>query len=178
MKTLEVQKWKEEVILYFAKANIAITEEEKDKIEIADLNLGEFPVTGLGILTYVNTERVCAKELVMLPRQTCPEHRHPMVGNYIGKEETFRCRFGEVYLYVEGSPTKNIKAIPPKNGVFTVFHEIVLKPGNQYTLVPNTLHWFQSGSEGAVISEFSTKSMDESDIFTDKRLVRVPVIEE
>ncbi len=178
MKTSEVKKWQKEVIRFFEKANISITDEEKEKIEIADLNLGEFPITGLGILTYVNTDRVCAKELVMLPLQTCPEHRHPKVGEYIGKEETFRCRYGEVYLYVEGTPTLSIKATPPINGVFTVFHEIILKPGDQYTLKPNTLHWFQSGKEGALISEFSTKSMDESDVFSDSRLIRVPLIEE
>ena len=43
--------------------------------------------------------------------------------------------------------------------------------------MPETLHWFQAGEDGAVISEFSTKSTDETDVFTDKRLVRAPVIE-
>jgi len=42
-----------------------------------------------------------------------------------------------------------------------------LNPGDQYTLAPNTLHWFQSGPEGAVVSEFSTMSLDEYDIYTD-----------
>ena len=36
--------------------------------------------------------------------------------------------------------------------------------------MPNTLHWFKAGDEGAVVSEFSTKSMDEFDIYTDKRI--------
>lgn len=45
--------------------------------------------------------------------------------------------------------------------------EISLNPGEQYTLAPNTLHWFQAGKEGAVVSEFSTNSSDELDIFTD-----------
>ena len=44
--------------------------------------------------------------------------------------------------------------------------------------MPGTKHWFQSGPEGAVISEFSTKSTDETDVFTDKRIVRIPVIED
>jgi D-lyxose ketol-isomerase len=34
------------------------------------------------------------------------------------------------------------------------------------------LHWFQAGPEGAVISEFSTQSRDEADVFTDPRIVR------
>ena len=42
---------------------------------------------------------------------------------------------------------------------------------------PDTLHWFQAGPEGAVISEFSTRSFDEYDIFTDPRIQRIPVVE-
>lgn len=39
-------------------------------------------------------------------------------------------------------------------------------------------NWFQAGEDGAVISEFSTRSTDETDVFTDKKLVRAPVIED
>jgi len=46
-----------------------------------------------------------------------------------------------------------------------VWHEIYLRPGEQYTLKEQTRHWFQAGPEGAVISEFSTPSFDEADIF-------------
>ena len=60
---------------------------------------------------------------------------------------------------------------------YTVFHEIVLNPGEQYTIAPDTLHWFQAGPEGAVVSEFSSNSDDESDIFTDPRIKRIPEIE-
>ncbi|MHB1485833.1 MAG: D-lyxose/D-mannose family sugar isomerase, partial [Saccharofermentanales bacterium] len=61
-------------------------------------------------------------------------------------------------------------------GTYTVFHEIVLKPGEQYTLYPNTKHWFKSGADGAVVSEFSTKSYDEGDIFTDPMILRIPEV--
>jgi len=116
--------------------------------------------------------------MVLLPGQTCPEHMHVPTGGMEGKEETFRCRYGEVYLYVAGEKnTDNIKAKMPPSDV-TVFHEIVLKPGEQYTIMPETWHWFQAGENGAVISEFSTRSTDETDIFTDKRLIREPQIEE
>ena len=37
------------------------------------------------ILVYVNTDRVCAKELVLFPGQLCPEHRHPPVGGDPGQ---------------------------------------------------------------------------------------------
>lgn len=161
---------------YFAKAGIVITENEKDIIEVADFGLDDLENTGLELITYVNTDRVCAKELVLTPFQTCPEHRHPPLEGYVGKEETFRCRYGKVYLNVTGEPTENPGVTPP-NGVYTVFHEIVLNPGEQYTLLPNTKHWFRAGKDGAVVSEFSTKSYDESDIFTDPRIARIPVVE-
>ncbi len=177
MITKEIfEEGKHKAIDYFAKANIVITEEEKSRIEVADFGLGDLWNTGLEILTYVNTERVCAKELVLTPFQTCPEHRHPPFGNHPGKEETFRCRFGSVYLYVDGTETKNRGVEPPK-GTYTVFHEVKLTAGEQYTLFPNTKHWFKAGAEGAVISEFSTSSFDEGDIFTDQNIKRIPEVE-
>nr|MBC8388605.1 D-lyxose/D-mannose family sugar isomerase [Actinomycetota bacterium] len=51
----------------------------------------------------------------------------------------------------------------------------ILKPGNQYTLEPDTWHWFQGGENGAVLSEFSTHSYDARDIFYDKKIERVAV---
>ena len=161
---------------YFGKANIKVTEEEKSKIEVADFGLSDLWNTGLEILTYVNTDRVCAKELVLFPFQTCPEHRHPVIGAYPGKEETFRCRYGSVYLYVDGEASE-IYTVNHPEGKYTVFHEIKLNAGEQYTLYPNTKHWFKSGVEGAVVSEFSTSSFDEGDIFTDERIMRVPEVE-
>lgn len=155
---------------YYKKAGIIIRDDET--IEIADFGLDMVEKIGLSLCVYVNTERVCAKEMVLLPHQTCPEHMHVKTNGMEGKEETFRCRYGKVFLYVSGDGKKeDIKAILPETYT-TVFHEIVLNPGEQYTLMPETLHWFQAGEDGAVISEFSTKSTDETDVFTDKRIIR------
>ena len=137
-----------------SEAGIVLSAAERDAIEVADFGLGRLEEIGLQVVVYVNTERVCAKELVLFPRQTCPEHRHPPVDGRRGKEETFRCRRGTVLLHVEGQ------------------EERVLRPGDQYTILPNTLHWFQAGPEGAVVSEFSTESRDELDVFSDPQIVR------
>ena len=137
-----------------AGAGIALTDAERGSIEVTDFGLGQLDEVGLQLVVYVNTERVCAKELVLLPNQLCPEHRHPPVGDDPGKEETFRCRLGIVRLHVEGE------------------NEIVLRPGEQWTIPPDTLHWFVAGDDGAVVSEFSTRSRDETDVFTDPRIVR------
>jgi len=154
------------------KACITVTDEEANRMEIADFGLGN-PAVGLQIIVYVNNDRYCAKELVILPNQTCPEHRHPPVNGKQGKQETFRCRWGKVYLYVEGEPTPVPKCRPPyREEYYTVWHEIILNPGEQFTIPPNTRHWFQAGDEGAIVSEFSSTSTDEYDAFTDPEIKR------
>lgn len=159
-------------------SGIALTQEECENIEVADFGLNELDIQGLEIVTYINTDRYCAKELVLFPRQTCPEHLHPNVGDEIGKEETFRCRSGEVYLYVEGERAAGISAKIPlgSEAYYTVFNEIILYPGEQYTIEPGIKHWFQAGDDGAIVSEFSSTSRDEFDIFTDVRIQRMPLI--
>ena len=116
----------------------------------------------------------------MWPRQTCPEHKHPPVGKDPGKMETFRCRSGKVWLYVEGQPAAKPQARVPAGSEkhYTVFREVELNAGDQYTIPPGTLHWFQAGDEGAVVSEFSSTSRDEFDIFTDPRIERMPKVVE
>ena len=160
----------------YQKAGIVLTEREKENIEVCDHGIGMVEKVGIQLLTYINTERVCAKEIVLTPGQTCPEHKHVPTNGQQAKEETFRCRYGRVYLYVPGEGRKeDIQARIPETDV-SVFCEIVLNPGDQYTIMPETWHWFQAGEEGAVVSEFSTKSTDETDQFTDKRLFRTPII--
>lgn len=161
----------------YEKAGIALTPEESDGIEVADFGLRDLENTGLEIVTYINTERYCAKEMALFPRQTCPEHAHVPVDGSPGKQETFRCRYGEVYLYVDGEPAAVPAARPPE-GVYTVWHEIVLRPGEQYTILPGVRHWFQAGERGAVVSEFSSTSRDECDVFTDARIRRIPEIDD
>ena len=159
---------------FLEKAGVILSEREKSEIEVVDYRLNRLEELGIQIFIYANNERYCAKELVLFPGQTCVEHRHPPFGGTPGKQETFRCRWGLVYLYVPGEPIVNPKGHPPndRKEFFTVWHEIVLKPGDQYTIMPDTLHWFQSGSAGAVISEFSSPSRDDLDILTDPLLVR------
>jgi D-lyxose ketol-isomerase len=140
-----------------AAAGIVLAPEEHGQIEVADFGLGRLRETGLLVLVYVNTDRYCAKELVLYPGQLCPEHRHPPFDGTPGKEETFRVRAGVVTLWVGDE-------------------ELVLRPGDQHTIPPDTLHRFQAGPEGAVVTEFSSTSRDDLDVFTDPAIVRVPEV--
>lgn len=174
----QVQHARERAARFLGEAGIVLTEEERAHIEVADFGLEDLERTGLELVVYENNDRYCAKELVLFPRQTCPEHRHPPVGDDPGKRETFRCRRGLVWLYVEGTPTENMQARVPEGDEahYTVLHEITLRPGEQYTIPPDTKHWFQAGEEGAIVSEFSSTSRDETDLFTDPRIRRIPEI--
>src|SRR5260370_30569478 len=103
----------EKSVRMLERVGFTITPAERGRFEVADFGLGELERTGLEVLTYVNTERVCAKEIVMFPGQTCPEHWHPTVGPKLGKEETFRCRWRTVYLYVPGEAAIKPACKPP-----------------------------------------------------------------
>jgi D-lyxose ketol-isomerase len=138
-------------------AGVALTDVERGAIEVADFGLSRLREQGLMLLVYVNTDRYCAKELVLYPGQECPEHRHPPFDGTPGKEETFRCRRGLVTLRVDG-------------------REIVLRPGEQFTIPPDTLHSFRAGPDGAVVTEFSSTSRDELDVFTDPNVRRETVV--
>ena len=181
MKFKEVHQIREKAIKLLSEANIILTKLEQENLEVADFGLNDIKNIGLELIEYENNDRYCAKELILFPGQICPEHRHPQLNNTNpGKMETFRCRTGEVYLYVEGEPVINARAkiLEKYRQYFTVWHEIILHPGEQYTIHPDILHWFQSGPQGCIVSEFSSTSTDENDIFTDPNIKRIPVIED
>lgn len=90
MKRAQYKDIEERTRKFFQKAGIVIT--DREEIEIADFGLGMVEQIGLQLCVYINTDRVCAKEMVLFPHQTCPEHRHIETNGRKGKEETFRCR--------------------------------------------------------------------------------------
>lgn len=173
----EARDWAWELI---REIGIVIRDEEAARVEVADLGLGELPITGLQILTLVSTEWVGAKLLILKPNQFFPQHRHPPspTEGYPGKEEIFRGQWGEAYLYVPGEPTQVPKVNPPahRRAYCTVWHEVVLRPGDQYRCPPDTWHWFQAGTGGAVVWSFSSKVTDAADVFLDPQVTRQTII--
>lgn|SRR5699024_2446383 len=171
-------KYKNSVIDCYNKASVFLSDEEIANIDYADFGLGNIWEEALNLVIYVNNDRYCAKEMVLLPNQTCPEHSHPSFSGRVGKQETLRCRWGKLFLYVESNKVLNESEIQVKipsanKKYYTAGTEIILFPGDQYTINPDTLHWFKAGENGAVISEFSSPSDDASDIFTNPNVQRV-----
>lgn len=158
------------------RSGVALREEDKELIEVADLGLSDLRATGLQILTLVSTDWVGIKLLILQPYQLFPQHRHPpsATDNYPGKEETFRGQWGELYLYVEGPETPNPLANPPphRRDRLTIKHEVALRPGDQYTCPPNTWQWFQAGPDGAVVWSFSSRVTDAADQYLEPGIVR------
>ena len=87
---LQLQSAQERAAQMLASVGVDITPIERQNIEVAEFGLGELEQTGLELVVYINTDRYCAKELILFPHQTCPEHRHPPNAGNPGKMETFR----------------------------------------------------------------------------------------
>lgn len=170
----EYQEAQRRALFYLEQAGVVLAESERTKIEVSDFGLSHLHHQGAQILTFFNTDRLSAKVIVLFPWQVLPEHWHPAVGRDMGKEEVVRVRWGEVYLYIPGPPTPNPKAkIPPgEERNFTVWQEVVLRPGDQHVIPPETVHWFQAGEGGAVIDDYSSAARDLLDGFTNPKVVR------
>jgi len=103
----QVKKVQDRAVELYAQASIVLTPSEKATIEVAEFGLDDLEHQGLELVVYINTDRYCAKEMTLFPGQTCPEHKHPPMEDKPGKMETFRCRWGKVWLYVEGEPVSH-----------------------------------------------------------------------
>ena len=158
-------------------AGIVLSESEIETMDVADFGLSDLESEGAQIVTMFSTDRVSAKIIALFPFQTEPEHWHTAVGTDPGKEETLRVAKGTVYMYIPGEGDVRFGFIPKgKESVYTSRKEVVLNPGEQITLEPGIKHWFQAGSEGAVMYTISSCARDALDPFTDPKIVRVTQI--
>ena len=173
------KEYKDNVRKLFEKSVIAFTKEEIEGVDYAGYGLDNIAEEGLNLIVYCNNEKYCAKEMALLPGQACPQHTHPdLADGREGKQETLRCRWGKVYIYYEdGTPLEEDKiqtTVPSKNKqYYTAGHEVVLNPGEQFTMLPRVAHWFKAGEEGAIVSEFSTPSFDEFDTYENPNIKRI-----
>ena len=158
-------------------AGLPLSDEELERIEVADFGLGRLEHEGAQILTLVQTARFGVKLIALFPGQSLPEHWHPPVGDDPGKEETVRMVSGRMFIYRTGPDTVTEGFVPAgKEGVYTLRSETVALPPDQCTFTPGEKHWFQGGPEGAVAFSFSTVARDILDRFTDPAVERHTVI--
>lgn len=160
-------------------AGIVIHESEIKGMDVADFGLDDLYREGAQMVSLFNTSRISAKIIALFPGQTLPEHWHDQVEDDPGKEEVIRIACGNVYIYIPGGIDNHTSRIPKgKAEYYSSRQEIPLGPGDQLILVPGTKHWFQAGSEGAVIYSFSTCARDDLDKFSDPNIRRKTVIDQ
>ena len=131
----------------------------REKLWVSDYGTSQFTKLGLGANMFVNNEehRYMMMDIFLLPSQMLPEHYHLATDKNPSKLEGWLVRHGISYVYGEGEPTPNMKAIVPKchmNGTVTVKHEVILHPGQFAPLNrAGARHWQFGGPEGAIITE-------------------------
>ena len=158
------------------KSGFVLSDQEQQDLAVNDMGLGHIQEEGLVFVDILRTERLRITILVLLPNQTLPQHLHPPYAAEIGKEETLRVLYGQTRLYVPG-PENNPQPLIPtgKETFYTAHHEILIHRGEQYTIDPNTEHWFQGGSEGAVNLCFQNRVDETKNIFNDPQSLGCPI---
>jgi D-lyxose ketol-isomerase len=169
----EYAKARYRAIKMFKESGINITNDEEQKIIVNDFELGNLEKEGAQILEWLNTERVGVRLIALLPFQTLPEHYHRAAADEAGKEETIRVDSGTLYVYLPGEENITHGFIPEGHEkYYTVRHEVVMKIGEQLTLAPGTMHWFQAGEEGVVMYTFTSQARDRHNVFTNPRTTK------
>ncbi len=149
-----------------AQSGYTVLPSEWEHLMILDFGLGDFSQEGLAYIDLVATKILRVALLILLPMQTLPQHSHPTYDGCSGKEETIRVLHGETKVYVPGKVNNREMIIPSgKAQNYTARHEIRLQAGEQYTIKPNTPHWFQSGEEGSVSLTFQNRVDESKNVF-------------
>jgi D-lyxose ketol-isomerase len=149
-------------------SGLVLSPAEQDRLEVLDFGLGDVMREGLEVVHYLSSRRMDIKVCVLFGGQTVPEHLHPPYNGQEGKEETLRVLSGSLQLYVPGDGTSGEPEVPPgKADFYTLRKEIVLRAGQQYTIAPNTWHWFQGGEGGAVFLAHYSKADDSFNLWKD-----------
>ena len=166
----------DEARLLLEESGLEFTDEEMASTVCADFGLSRPRREGLQVLTFIDSDYLGAKAIVLLPEQTMLEHWHPQRGKNPGKEETLRCLCGVCRVYVPGEATISRGFIPEgQEEFYTCRNEIILEPTAQYTFSPGTPHWFQADVAGTVVLSISTQVTDLEDCFTNPSVVRKTV---
>ena len=168
---MEKEGARKKAYLVMMGSGVRVTEKEMENLLVEDYGCNNLKTIGSQRVVYLN-DAVYAAEVVLFPGQTRPELRHP------GRDVTFRCREGKVYVYTEGEQPVPIKAKLPKgkNLDFTVFCETELNPGEQITIPAGKKYWLQGAENGALLLELSGPYDAGQDVFTGSSY-RVTVLE-
>ncbi len=164
----DIETVRGEVARSIEEAGIHLSASELERMAVVDFGLGDLRREGVEYVDILLSDRLRTTVLVLLPNQTLPQHYHPAYEDCPGKEETVRCVRGEIRVYVPGRDTvERGGVVEGKERWYTARHEIVLRPGDSYTIAPAVPHWFQAGPEGAVTYGFYSRVDESRNVFAD-----------
>jgi len=159
-----------------SRSGFPITDAEWKSLEINDFGLGNLRYEGFGFIDILRTSRLRITLIALLPNQTLPQHVHPPYEGELGKEETIRNLAGQTKVYIRGKASNPDIRIPMgKNSYYTAGQEIILNPGEQYTVPPDIEHWFQGGPEGSVNICFQNRVDETKNRFWDPQSFGCPI---
>jgi len=167
MSKNNLDQLKTEYLDLLQKAGFHVTNTELSNLEINDFGLGNIRKEGFGFIDILRSKRIRITLLLLLPNQSLPQHMHPSYENEEGKEETLRVLFGETKVFIEGESDSAIIIPEGKEKYYTALNEIHLKAGGQYSVQPNTKHWFQACDKGSVNICFQNRVDELRNIFYD-----------
>ncbi len=155
-------------------AGIQLSRKEQQSIEVLDFGLSHIEIEGAQIATLVATEKVALKVIALKPYQIEPEHWHPPVDAYVGKEETLRCISGKVIVGISGEDSSEEEVyLPTENREYYTCRKIVvLYPGEQILFKPGEKHWFRAWDEATTLFSISSTAIDVKDQFTNPNIIR------
>jgi N-acetylneuraminate synthase len=133
-----------------ARANVLIP--KYSRVEISHhYGLEKFYKFGLSMIVIVN-KSYCKKYLFLFKNQVHPEQFHKK------KKETFLILFGKIKLNIAFNRQKK---------------EMIMKPGEVFTIEPGMIHAFKAlSSAGAVIEEISTESIRTDSYYLDDKITK------
>jgi len=163
----QIENVRNEYVTLLKISGFPLTEREVDSLEVKDFGLDNVRTEGFGLIDLLRTQTIRINLIVLLPHQTLPQHLHPSYDNEPGKEETLRVLYGTTRVFVEGAPSPCVDIPAGKEQWYTALKKIELDSGAQYSVPPNTKHWFQAGENGSVNIAFQNRVDESKNIFYD-----------
>lgn len=136
-----------------------VTETVKKNMWVADFGLGDFPRVGMGGLVWLNRPdfNYFGLDILLLPNQMIPEHKHIATDKAKPKMESWHVRFGEIVTFGEGEPTPAFFDRVPESQRATCKskHASVLRLHETDDLNRvEAWHFMVAGPEGALVTEY------------------------
>jgi D-lyxose ketol-isomerase len=171
-----VEAGKDAIIKLMEYHKYPVFKDVRERLWVSDYGLGQFTKLGLAAWQFINDQEgnFMVMDLYLLPNQMLPEHCHLATAKCAAKMEGWVVRHGISYVYGEGEPTKDMKAVIPdfEKGNVTVYHETILLPGQSAKLNrKEARHWQFAGPEGAILTESATYHDNDGVRHTDPKII-------